>query len=234
MAIVSTSRPESEAPRGVRTRVLVADDHEIVREGLRMILSEEYETIEVVGEAVDGEEAVRLVERLRPDVVLMDVMMPRLDGIAATERIRATGSTTRVLILTTRPDDECILDAVRAGAIGYLLKDTMRAQLVQAIHAAARGLPTLDPRAQGRLMRKVAAPATPSPFAHLTPRELDVLRLIARGHANKQIAAALHLSVGTVKGYISAMLPKIGAGDRTQAALLAAKHGLDAESATEA
>lgn len=230
---MSTVKAGSDEPRGARTRVLVADDHEIIREGLRMILSEERETIEIIGEAADGEQAIRLAERLHPDVVLMDLMMPRLDGIAATERLRATGSTCRVLILTTHADDERIVDAIRAGAIGYLLKDAMRAQLVQAIHAAARGLPTLDPRAQARLMRKVATPAVPSPFAHLTTRELDVLRLIARGQANKQIAAALHLSVGTVKGYVSAILPKIGAGDRTQAALLAVKHGLDTERATE-
>jgi two-component system, NarL family, response regulator LiaR len=230
---VSTPAAVPERQHGTRTRVLVVDDHEIVREGLRMILSEEHETIEIVGEAVDGEEAIRLAERLRPDVVLMDLMMPRLDGIAATERIRATGSTSRVLVLTTNADEERIVDAVRAGAIGYLLKDAMRAELVRAIHAAARGLPTLDPRAQERLMRKVAAPVSASPFAHLTPRELDVLRLVARGHANKQIAAALHLSVGTVKGYVSAILPKIGAGDRTQAALLAVRHGLDMEHAPE-
>jgi NarL family two-component system response regulator LiaR len=170
-------------------RVLIADDHQVVREGLRMILGEERETIEIVGEAADGHEAVREAERLKPDVVLMDLLMP--------------------------------------GAAGYLLKDVLRAQLVQAIHAAALGVPTLDPRAQQHLMRQVASPPAASPFAGLTPRELDVLRLVARGMGNKQIAAQLHLSVGTVKGYVSAILPKINAGDRTQAALFAVKHGLE-------
>ena len=230
MSTTNTATNNAESSRSGPTRVLIADDHEVVREGLRMILSEERETIAVVGEARDGEEAIRLVERLQPDVVLMDLMMPRLDGIAATARLRSSGSTARVLILTTHADDDRIVDAIRAGAIGYLLKDAMRDQLVRAIHAAARGLPTLDPRAQDRLMRQVAAPAVPSPFAGLTSRELEVLRLIARGFGNKQIAAALNLSVGTVKGYVSAMLPKIGAGDRTQAALFAVKHGLDVQS----
>jgi two-component system, NarL family, response regulator LiaR len=208
-------------------RVLIADDHQVVREGLRMILSEERETIEIVGEAADGHEAVREAERLKPDVVLMDLLMPGLDGVAATERLRAGGTGPRVLILTTYADDERVRAAIRAGATGYLLKDVLRTQLVQAIHAAALGVPTLDPRAQQHLMRQVASPPAPSPFAGLTPRELDVLRLVARGMGNKQIAAQLHLSVGTVKGYVSAILPKINAGDRTQAALFAVKHGLE-------
>ena len=207
-------------------RVLIADDHQVVREGLRMILSEERETIEVVGEAADGLEVVRQAERLRPDVVLMDLLMPGMDGVAATERIRAADGAPHVLILTTYADDERVRDAIRAGATGYLLKDVLRAQLVQAIHAAAVGVPTLDPRAQQHLMRQVATPPAASPFAGLTPRELDVLRLVARGLGNKQIAAELKLSVGTVKGYVSAILPKINAGDRTQAALFAVKHGL--------
>jgi two-component system, NarL family, response regulator LiaR len=221
---VSADRPERH--RGP-VRVLIADDHQVVREGLRMILSEERETVEIVGEAADGLAVVREAARLRPDVVLMDLLMPGLDGVAATERIRSEGTGPRVLILTTYADDERVRDAIRAGATGYLLKDVLRAQLVQAIHAAALGVPTLDPRAQQHLMRQVATPATPSPFAGLTPRELDVLRLVARGMGNKQIAAELHLSVGTVKGYVSAILPKIHAGDRTQAALFAVKHGLD-------
>ena len=219
----------SQARGGRRgpVRVLIADDHQVVREGLRMILSEERETIEVVGEAADGQEVVRLAERLQPDVVLMDLLMPGMDGVAATERVRAGGTGPRVLILTTYADDERVRDAVRAGATGYLLKDVLRAQLVQAIHAAAVGVPTLDPRAQQHLMRQVATPPTASPFAGFTPRELDVLRLVARGLGNKQIAAELNLSVGTVKGYVSAILPKINAGDRTQAALFAVKHGLE-------
>jgi len=208
-------------------RVLIADDHQVVREGLRMILGEERETIEIVGEAADGHEAVREAERLKPDVVLMDLLMPGLDGVAATERLRAGGTGPRILILTTYADDERVRDAIRAGATGYLLKDVLRTQLVQAIHAAALGVPTLDPRAQQHLMRHMASPPAASPFAGLTPRELDVLRLVARGMGNKQIAAQLHLSVGTVKGYVSAILPKINAGDRTQAALFAVKHGLE-------
>jgi len=224
---VTGARPERpERHRGL-VRVLIADDHQVVREGLRMILSEERETIEVVGEAADGHEAVREAERLKPDVVLMDLLMPGLDGVAATERLRASGTGPRVLILTTYADYARVRDAIRAGATGYLLKDVLRAQLVQAIHAAALGVPTLDPRAQQHLMRQVASPPTASPFADLTPRELDVLRLVARGMGNKQIAAQLNLSVGTVKGYVSAILPKINAGDRTRAALFAVKHGLE-------
>jgi two-component system, NarL family, response regulator LiaR len=218
---------QARAGRRGPVRVLIAADHQVVREGLRMILSEERETIEVVGEAADGQEVVRLAERLQPDVVLMDLLMPGMDGVAATERVRAGGTGPRVLILTTYADDERVRDAVRAGATGYLLKDVLRAQLVQAIHAAAVGVPTLDPRAQQHLMRQVATPPTASPFAGLTPRELDVLRLVARGLGNKQIAAELNLSVGTVKGYVSAILPKINVGDRTQAALFAVKHGLE-------
>jgi NarL family two-component system response regulator LiaR len=212
-------------------RVVIADDHQVVREGLRMILSEERETITIVGEAADGLDLLRVVERTTPDVVLMDLLMPGLDGVRATERLRAGGGGPRVLILTTYADDDRVRDAIRAGATGYLLKDVLRAQLVQAIHAAALGVPTLDPRAQQHLMRQVSTPQQPSPFAGLTPRELDVLRLVARGMGNKQIAAALNLSVGTVKGYVSAILPKIQAGDRTQAALFAVKHGLE-DSAT--
>jgi DNA-binding NarL/FixJ family response regulator len=212
---------------GGPVRVLIADDHQVVREGLRMILSEQRETIEVVGEAADGEEAVRQSERLRPDVVLMDLLMPGLDGVAATKRICGGGTGPRVLVLTTYVDDERVREAIRAGATGYLLKDVLRAQLVQAIHAAAVGVPTLDARAQHLLMRQLATPPSPSPFAGLTPRELEVLRLVAHGLGNKQIAAQLNLSVGTVKGYVSAILPKIHAGDRTQAALFAMKHGLE-------
>jgi DNA-binding NarL/FixJ family response regulator len=208
-------------------RVLIADDHQVVREGLRMILSEERETIEVVGEAADGHEAVREAARLKPDVVLMDLLMPGLDGVAATERLRAGGGGPKILIFTTYADDERVRDAIRAGATGYLLKDVLRAQLVQAIHAAALGVPTLDPRAQQHPTRHVASPHTASLLAGLPLCELDELALLVGGLGNKQIAAELHLSVGTVKGYVSAILPKINAGDRTQAALFAVKHGLE-------
>jgi DNA-binding NarL/FixJ family response regulator len=188
-------------------RVLLADDHRILRTGLRMILTEapptgDDESIEVVGEA----------------------------GIEATRRIRAgtgsAGGAPAVLILTTYGDDARVREAVQAGALGYLLKDLLQAELVRAVHAAARGVPTLDARAQQSLMRQLTdAPAT-SPFAVLTERERDVLRLIADGRSNKEIAATLFLSHGTVKGYVSAILPKLGVGDRTQAALFATKHGL--------
>ena len=215
-------------------RVLLADDHRILRTGLRMILTEaaptgDDETIEVVGEAGTGDEAVRLAAQLRPDVVLMDLLMPGIDGIEATRRIRAAAGSDgppAVLILTTYGDDARVREAVQAGALGYLLKDLLQAELVRAVHAAARGVPTLDARAQQSLMRQLTDAPAASPFDALTDRERDVLRLIADGRSNKEIAATLVLSHGTVKGYVSAILPKLGVVDRTQAALFATRHGL--------
>ena len=205
-------------------RVLIADDHQVVREGLQMILAESDGEIVVVGEASDGDEAVRLAKSLNPDVVLMDLSMPRVDGLEATRRLRDAGIESRVLILTSFAEGEGVRDAVRAGVTGYLMKDVLKAELLAAIRLAADGVPTLHPRAQQHLMRGIAEPETPSPFIGLTPRERDVLALLARGESNKRIAAALNLSIGTVKGYVSAIFEKLGVEDRTQAALLAAKH----------
>jgi len=205
-------------------RVLIADDHQVVREGLQMILAESDGEIVVVGEASDGEEAVRLATAVKPDVVLMDLSMPRVDGLEATRRLREGGIESRVLILTSFADGEGVRDAIRAGVTGYLMKDVLKAELLAAIRLAADGVPTLHPRAQQHLMRGIAEPETPSPFTALTPRERDVLALLARGESNKRIAAALNLSIGTVKGYVSAIFEKLGVEDRTQAALLAAKH----------
>jgi len=205
-------------------RVLIADDHQVVREGLQMILAESDGEIVVVGEASDGDEAVRLATAVKPDVVLMDLSMPRVDGLEATRRMREAGVESRVLILTSFADGEGVRDAVRAGVTGYLMKDVLKTELLAAIRLAADGVPTLHPRAQHHRMRGIAEPETPSPFTALTPRERDVLGLLARGESNKRIAAALNLSIGTVKGYVSAIFEKLGVEDRTQAALLAAKH----------
>jgi DNA-binding NarL/FixJ family response regulator len=205
-------------------RVLIADDHQVVREGLQMILAESDGEIVVVGEASDGDEVVRLAKTVQPDVVLMDLSMPRVDGLEATRRLRDAGVDSRVLILTSFAEGEGVRDAIRAGVTGYLMKDVLKAELLAAIRLAADGVPTLHPRAQQHLMRGIAEPETPSPFVGLTPRERDVLALLARGESNKRIAAALNLSIGTVKGYVSAIFEKLGVEDRTQAALLAAKH----------
>ena len=205
-------------------RVVIADDHQVVREGLQMILAESDGEIVVVGEASDGEEAVRVATAVTPDVVLMDLSMPRVDGLEATRRLREAGVPSRVLILTSFADGEGVRDAVRAGVTGYLMKDVVKAELIAAIRLAADGVPTLHPRAQQHLMRGIAEPEKPSPFDSLTPRERDVLALIAQGESNKRIAAALNLSIGTVKGYVSAIFEKLGVDDRTQAALLVAKH----------
>jgi NarL family two-component system response regulator LiaR len=205
---------------------MVVDDHPMVREGLQLFLSEA-RGIQVVGEAADGEEAVKLAQQVQPDVILMDLLMPRLGGIEAVQRLRDVGVESRVIILTSFADDGRVREALRAGAIGYLLKDVGRIELLGAIEAAARGLPALHPQAQKHLLRELTAPPPEAtPFDELTDRERDVLRLIARGESNKRIAAQLNLSVGTVKGYVSAILAKLKVGDRTQAALLAAKHGL--------
>ncbi|MCC6317939.1 MAG: response regulator transcription factor [Gemmatimonadaceae bacterium] len=210
-----------------RLRVVIADDHNVVREGLRLILAEA-DGIHVVGEARDGEEAVRVVQQVKPDVVLMDLMMPKLDGVGAARALAAAGSPARILILTSATDGQGIGDAVRAGVMGYLMKDVLSAELIAAIRNAAAGIPTLHPYAQRQLMLEVATPVERSPLEVLTPRERDVLRLIVAGLGNKQIAGRLSLSAGTVKGYVSEIFEKLGVGDRTQAALLAVRHGLDA------
>jgi len=209
-------------------RILIADDHELVREGLRMFLAEEKE-IEVVGEAANGAEAVSLASAIQPDVVLMDVVMPNMNGVEATRRIRERNPACQVLILTSFADDRYVRDALQAGAIGYLLKDVLKPELLRAIRAAAQGQPTLHPEAQRGLIRHISEPTEPSLVDDLTERECDVLRLIARGRSNKEIAATLHLTEGTVKGYVSAILSKLGVEDRTQAALYAVRNGLAEE-----
>lgn len=206
-------------------RVLIVDDHEIVREGLETLLAEE-PTLEVVGQAANGLEAVALAETLRPNVILMDLVMPQMDGIEATRRIRQVSPTSQILILTSFADDERVRGAIQAGAIGYLMKDVLKPDLLRAINAAAQGDPALHPEAQRYLMQQVAASQPASPLTTLTTREHDILRLIAKGQSNKEIAAILHLTEGTVKGYVSAILAKLDVADRTQAALYAVKHGL--------
>lgn len=207
-------------------RVLIVDDHSIVREGLRTLLSEEAE-IEVVGEAANGAEAVKLVATRHPHVILMDLVMPEVDGIEAIRRIRARKYACEILVLTSFGDDQHVRDAIQAGATGYLLKDVLKADLLRAIQAAARGEPTLHPEAQRVLIRQTTAT---SPFKDLTERELDVLRLIAQGRSNREIALTLHLTEGTVKGYVSTVLDKLQVDDRTQAALFAVKHKLVVDS----
>jgi two-component system, NarL family, response regulator LiaR len=203
-------------------RVLVADDHSVVRKGLRSFLGL-YSDLEIVGEAADGEEAVRMAKELRPDVVLMDIKMPRMDGIEATGAIRQALPDTEVIALTSVLEDASVVGAVRAGAIGYLLKDTEADDLCRAIKAAAAGQVQLSPQAAARLMREVRAPESPEP---LSERETDVLRLLARGQSNKEIAQSLTLSEKTVKTHVSNILAKLGVPSRTQAALYAVRIGL--------
>lgn len=205
-------------------RVLIVDDHEIVREGLQILLSEE-PGFEVVGMAGDSESALSLTKLHKPDLVLMDLVMPGLDGIETTRLVLAESPSTRVLVLTTFSDDQHVRDAIQAGAIGYLLKDVLKTELLSAIRSAAEGKPALHPEAQKYLMRQITGGEV---AAHtlLTAREFDILQLIAEGKSNKEIALALHLTEGTVKGYVSTVFGKLGVTDRTQAALYAVEHGL--------
>ena len=206
-------------------RVLVADDHAVVRQGLRTFL-ELQEDVEVVGEAVDGEEALVAVERLAPDVVLLDLVMPRLGGVEALGRIRELSPRTRVLVLTSFADDDKLLPAVRAGAAGYLLKDVEPQELLRAIRTVHGGEGLLDPAVTARVMEEAAARGNRVPAHPLTDRELEVLRLIASGHANKRIARDLGVAEKTVKTHVSNILAKLGVSDRTQAALYAVREGL--------
>ncbi len=207
-------------------KVMIVDDHAIVREGLTMLLGEETD-IEVVGEASNGAEALIRIGSLQPGVVLMDLAMPEMDGIAATAAIRQKYPHCQVLVLTSFAEDQRVPDAIQAGAIGYLLKDILKADLLRAIHAAALGEPTLHPEAQRQLMQQVVAPPKTNLLETLTEREMDVLRLITQGNSNKEIATTLHLTEGTVKGYVSTVLSKLQVTDRTQAALYAVKHGVE-------
>jgi two-component system, NarL family, response regulator LiaR len=203
-------------------KVLLVDDHAVVRQGLRMFLSLDKE-LEIVGEASNGKEALALARQVQPDVVLMDLLMPGMDGIAATAVIRRELPDIEVIALTSVLEDRLVVDAIRAGAIGYLLKDTNADELCQAIKAAAAGQVQLSPQAAARLMREVRIPDSPEA---LTARETEVLRLVARGQANKEIATTLSISEKTVKTHVSNILDKLSVASRTQAALYAVRIGL--------
>ena len=202
-------------------RLLIADDHPIVRAGFEGMLAE-MPDLEVVGEAENGEEAVRLAQRLRPDVVLMDLRMPVVDGVEATNRIKEGDYSANVLVLTTYDSDADILRAIEAGATGYLLKDTPRDELFRAIRAAARGEPVLAPSVTARLMQRAQTPTRTA----LSGREIEVLELVARGGSNKELARELHLSEATVKSHLIHIFDKLGVTDRTAAVTVALERGI--------
>jgi DNA-binding NarL/FixJ family response regulator len=209
-------------------RVLICDDQAVVREGLRAILGTEPD-IEVVGAAGDGAEALDLVARLHPDLVLMDLKMPEMNGIQATRLIHERHPAVKVLVLTTYDADEWVFDAIRSGADGYLLKDTPREGLVAALKGTLEGNTHVDPQVAGKLFRRVAQAGPPPDaevLAALSDRERDVLRLLAQGLSNLEIAGRLYLSEGTVRNYVSAIFSKLNVADRTQAAVLALRAGM--------
>jgi DNA-binding NarL/FixJ family response regulator len=213
------------------TRVLIADDQRVVRDGLTTLL-DLLPGLEVVGAAADGEEAVEMVERLQPDVVLMDLRMPRCDGIQATRRIRESHARTQVVVLTTYTDDRSVLDALRAGARGFLTKDASAEEIDQAISAIMHGEAALDPAVQHHVVSAVAATTTtfptetPSLPDGLTPREVEVLALIAEGLSNAEVADRLVIGEATVKSHINHIFGKTGVRDRAQAVTYAYKHRL--------
>jgi NarL family two-component system response regulator LiaR len=206
-------------------RVLIADDHAVVRQGLRTFLDLQPD-VEVAGEAADGEEAVEAARRLSPDVVLLDLAMPRLDGVAALPRLREAAPAARVIVLTSFGEDDRVFAALRAGAAGFLLKDVEPAELVRGIRTAHAGQAPLSPAVAARVVEELAHPGRRAGGDELTPRELEVLRLIAGGRSNKRIALELGVAEKTVKTHVSHVLAKLGLADRTQAALYAVREGL--------
>jgi len=207
-------------------RVLLADDHAVVRQGLRTFLDLQ-EDIEVVAEAGDGETTIDAARRTQPDVVLLDLVMPGLDGVGALKRLREAGLRARVIVLTSFGDDDKLFAALRAGAAGYLLKDVEPAELVRSIRSVADGHTPLSPTIATRIVEEIAqGGGAPAQLDDLTPRERDVLVLIARGRSNKVIALELGVAEKTVKTHVSHILAKLGLTDRTQAALYAVRHGL--------
>lgn len=212
-------------------KILICDDQAVVRDGLELLLKLERD-FEVVGAAGDGAEALEMVAARKPDLVLMDLKMPGMNGIEATRQIRARYPEVKVLVLTTYNDDEWLFDALRAGAHGYLLKDTRREEIVRAIRGTVVGQTFLDPAVAGKVLEQATSrQAQPESLLknRLTSREIDVLRWLARGLSNAEIAEQLVLSEGTVRNHVSAILTKLGVSDRTQAAILAIQHGLGEE-----
>jgi len=215
---------------GETVRVLIVDDQRLVREGLKALLEIE-EGIAVLGLATGGREAIEMAAALKPDVILMDMRMPEVDGVAATRAILKADPRIRVLVLTTFDDEELIHEALGAGATGYLLKDTPSEELTLAIKTVARGHAQLGPSIAARILPQLAVPARPAApdsgaFAGLTPRELEVLRLLAQGHSNREISEKLYISEGTVKNHVTNILTRLNLRDRTQAALFARERGL--------
>jgi NarL family two-component system response regulator LiaR len=213
-------------------RVLIVDDHAVVREGLRAFIQIKPD-MEVVGEAADGIEALEKAHDLRPDVILLDIVMPKLDGIGTIDGLKKQGSQARILVITSFAEDEKIFPAIKAGAIGYLLKDSKPQELIEAIRDVYRGEPSLHPTVALKLMNELdREPELPPTEEPLTERELEVLKLIAQGHTNREIGEQLHLSERTVGKYASNILDKLHLANRTQAALYALRTGiadLDAE-----
>lgn len=209
-------------------KIIVCDDQAIVRDGLAMMLKLEKD-IDVVGLAEDGAMAVEMAGTKKPELILMDLKMPVLNGVEATRRIKALYPDIKILVLTTYSDDEWVFDAIRAGASGYLLKDTPRDELIKAVRGTLAGRSYVDPSVAGKVLDRVTSQQTqPATLltARLTDREIEILRLIANGFSNTDIAAKLFLSEGTVRNHVSAILGKMGVSDRTQAAVIAIQHGL--------
>ena len=208
-----------------KIRIMIVDDHGVVREGLRAYLELEPD-LEVVGEAKDGREAVRRAQEVNPDIILMDLLMPEMDGVEATAAIKERLPDTHVIVLTSFMDDEKVLPAIKAGATSYLLKDVGAVDLARAIRGAHAGQAQLHPEVARKLMQQVSAPRKQETTTDLTDREMEVLKLVARGRSNKEIARELVVSERTVKGHVSNILGKLGLQDRTQAALYAVRHGI--------
>lgn len=225
MSTRAKTSPHAPSDSSGTLRVLLVDDHAIVREGLRALLEEDTE-ISIVAEASNGNEATEMAVRLTPDLVLMDLKMPGLPAPDAIRVIRARSPSTHVLVLTSYVDDEQVQAVLSAGALGYVLKDVAKAELLRAMQTVARGEPWLHAEAQRLIVNRIRRPAQLDPLELLTERERSVLKLIAQGRSNKEIGKTLSLTEGTVKGYVSNILAKLKLEDRTQAALLAVKHGL--------